>query len=531
MRFAARDVGPTTIGVLVVAQAVLWTVARPAGEPTGSYLGQLLGAESILLLSIGLVLISTLPWVEEWFDGIDRAAIWHRRVAITGLVLLAPHLLLSSNPDGTALGGPLGAIGAIGLVALALWAILPRWQSVVPAPLRGLVVAARDAPVVRDVRRIFGGYERWRALHRTTGLFVAAGFAHGVLDGTPFDDAPVLRWSYVAVGAVGLGFYVYRELLARFFLSLHDYQVDAVREIDEGLVEVAMRPIGRRRRLRARPVRDGLPRSQGRLAPASVHDLQRSARGVSSASRSRRSATTRRACRSSSSRACRRSSAARHGRFSHWRGTDRQVWIAGGVGVAPFLSWLRALDGQLPQRVDFFYTADGEAPFAEEIREIAGRHESLHAHLIDTSVEGRLTPERVLAAVDGDRSGLSVFMCGPGDAAQLPDPAAAGGRAGQAHPPRALRLALKRATVVRPAPAGARGGRPGRGGRRTGGRSRLPATHPPGARRARRARRPAPRGRRSPQPARLHRPARAQPPGGIRDRHRCPPTARASACS
>ena len=182
-RFVAREVGPAIIGVLVLAQAVLWIVARPAGEPTPRYVGQLLGAESILLLSIGLVLISTLPWVEEWFDGIDQAAIWHRRVAITGLVLLAPHVLLSSNPDGTALGGPLGAIGAIGLVALALWAILPRWQSVVPAPLRGLVLAARDAPVVRDVRRIFGGYERWRALHRTTGLFVAAGFAHGVLDG------------------------------------------------------------------------------------------------------------------------------------------------------------------------------------------------------------------------------------------------------------------------------------------------------------------------------------------------------------
>ena len=115
-RFVAREVGPATIGVLVVAQGVLWVVARPAGEPTARYLGQLLGAESILLLSIGLVLISTLPWVEEWFDGIDRAAIWHRRVAITGLVLLAPHVLLSSNPDGTALGGPLGAIGAIGLV-------------------------------------------------------------------------------------------------------------------------------------------------------------------------------------------------------------------------------------------------------------------------------------------------------------------------------------------------------------------------------------------------------------------------------
>ena len=107
------------------------------------------------------------------------------------------------------------------------------------------MLALRDTPLVRDARRSFGGYDRWRALHRTTGLFVAAGFVHGVLDGSPFPDSGVLRWSYVAIGAVGLGFYAYRELLARHFLSLHDYQVVAVREIDEGLTEIAMRPLGR----------------------------------------------------------------------------------------------------------------------------------------------------------------------------------------------------------------------------------------------------------------------------------------------
>jgi len=92
---------------------------------------------------------------------------------------------------------------------------------------------------------VFGGYERWRALHRLTGLFVAAGFAHGVLDGTPVGDAPLLRWSYVAIGGIGVAFYVYRELLARFFLSLHDYEVDAVKAVDHDLVEIVLRPLGR----------------------------------------------------------------------------------------------------------------------------------------------------------------------------------------------------------------------------------------------------------------------------------------------
>ena len=109
--FVAREVGPAAIVFLACLWGLVWLVARPSGQSTGSYAGQFLGAESVLLLSIALVLISTLPWVEEWFDGIDRAAIWHRRVAIAGLILLAPHILLSSSPHGTTLGGPLGAIG------------------------------------------------------------------------------------------------------------------------------------------------------------------------------------------------------------------------------------------------------------------------------------------------------------------------------------------------------------------------------------------------------------------------------------
>ncbi len=106
--FSARNLGPLTIVGFLLAYVVLWVVARPSGEPTGAYVGQLVGAVSILLLSAALVLISSLPWVEEWFDGIDRAAIWHRRMAITGLVLLAAHIPLSSSPIHSRLGGPLG---------------------------------------------------------------------------------------------------------------------------------------------------------------------------------------------------------------------------------------------------------------------------------------------------------------------------------------------------------------------------------------------------------------------------------------
>jgi predicted ferric reductase len=122
--FPARRAGPAVIILLVAAFAVLWFAARPPGQPAISYAGQFFGAETVLLLSIGLVLLSTLPWVEAWFDGIDRAAIWQRRVAMTGIVLLIPHIALAANPHKSSLGPPLAIIGAAGLVILAGRAIV-----------------------------------------------------------------------------------------------------------------------------------------------------------------------------------------------------------------------------------------------------------------------------------------------------------------------------------------------------------------------------------------------------------------------
>lgn len=400
------------IALLVIAEAVLWSLARPSGEPLGRYVGQFFGAESILLLSVALVLITVLPWVEELFDGIDRAAIWHRRVAMTGLLLLVPHIALSSNPNSSTLGVPLAIVGTLGLVALVVWAILPRWRTVVPAPLRGLVVAARDAPGVRHALGLFGGYERWRALHRTTGLFVAAGFAHGVLDATPFAAAPLLRWSYVGVGGVGLAFYVYKEVLARHFLPHHDYQVDSVRDIGSGMVDIALRPLGHPIHFVAGQFtmvylegKDGWHRHPFTIASAPRDEVVRLTVKALGDYTSRLKDALEPGMPAVIGGA--------HGRFDHRRGGDHQLWIAGGVGVTPFLSWLRALDDELPQRVDFFYSAGGRPPFAEEIREIADRYPSLHVHLVDTSHEGRLTAQRVLAAADTDPGALTVFLSGP----------------------------------------------------------------------------------------------------------------------
>ncbi|MBI4939230.1 MAG: hypothetical protein HY830_00605 [Actinobacteria bacterium] len=408
-----RQAGPLVVAALVTGYAALWFAVRPPDVGLRTFLGQLAGAEAVLLLSTGLVLVSTLPWVERWFDGIDRAAIWHRRVAITGMLLLAPHAALAGNPSPSTAGPALAGVATGGLVALVVWSVLPRWRSVLPPVLHAAADRATRLPGVVLLQRILGGYERWRGFHRLTGLFVAAGFLHGLLDATTF-GSQTLRWSYVAVAGLGLAFYLYRELLARRFMALHDYQVTAVTGVGAGLVEIALRPLGRR--LDFVPgqfamvfleAKDGWHRHPFTIASApgegvvrfTVKALGDWTGAVGDLVEPGMPAVI----------------GGPHGRFTHRKGTAHQVWVAGGVGVTPFLSWLRSRDEHpVHGEVDFFYTsAESPVPYAEEIEALAAAQPGVRVHVVRSDVDGRLTAQTVLSRVRAQPRDLSVFLCGP----------------------------------------------------------------------------------------------------------------------
>jgi predicted ferric reductase len=409
---ATRLVGPLTIVALVLALALLWVVARPTDPKAGSFLGQLLGAEGVLLLSVGLVLISTLRAVEQFFDGVDKAAVWHRRVAIAGTILIGIHIATTGNPNATDLGPTLGTIGIVGLATLTVWAIAPRWRSITPRPLRGPILRLMETRAAGLVHRWVGSYGLWRGFHRLTGLFLALGFAHGLMDASVF-GSQVLRWSFVVVGGVGLAFYAYRELLARRFARTHDYQVESVSPITDSSVEIWLRPLGRRFDFRPGQfalvnleARDGWHRHPFTIASAPAEANVRITVGAVGDFTSSIGDLVEPGMPAVIS--------SPKGHFDYCRGTERQIWVAGGIGVAPMLSWLRsAKPGQLPHRVDFFYTSRGPAPLVEEVTHIAGHHEELHLHLVDTATDPRLTVEDVLATAGGEPHELSAFLCGP----------------------------------------------------------------------------------------------------------------------
>ena len=90
-------------------------------------------------------------------------------------------------------------------------------------------------------------------------------------------------------------------------------------------------------------------------------------------------------------------------------GRDQQVWIAGGIGITPFISYLREKKN-LQQKVSFYYTYRGEenAVYLDFLREYAEQNPNLDLHLVNSQVEGYIDFTNYPLT-----DHTTIFMCGP----------------------------------------------------------------------------------------------------------------------
>jgi predicted ferric reductase len=104
-----------------------------------------------------------------------------------------------------------------------------------------------------------------------------------------------------------------------------------------------------------------------------------------------------------------------YGMFNYKTGGPKQIWIAGGIGLTPFLSFVRDMDGNLQQNVDLYYTVrhPEEAIFIDELKEAAAKNPRLRIHIRYSAKEGSLTMDEILKKAGGDIRGYDVYLCGP----------------------------------------------------------------------------------------------------------------------
>ncbi len=92
-----------------------------------------------------------------------------------------------------------------------------------------------------------------------------------------------------------------------------------------------------------------------------------------------------------------------------------QIWVAGGIGIAPFIARLQALANGSADgggNVDLFYSTNApDQDFIERIRQLAERAH-VRLHLMIASEHGRLTPERLRQQIPHWLD-CDFWFCGP----------------------------------------------------------------------------------------------------------------------
>jgi len=393
-----QKLGNYTIAGLILINLLLWAFLGPTeGESTNfpmQKLAETLSSSAMILIATALVLSNKPRVLEPYFGGLDRMYITHKNITIIAILTLLVHIIIVPMSDNQGPGVWLGWIAYPSFLIIILLTVAPR------------------IPFISTFARL--SYDKWKNLHKYMGLIFMVGYLHSLMvEPLLLHSLPVSIYVYtiLTIGAIA---YLYKEFLWERFRKRGAYTVEAVKKLNGTIAEVTLRARDNKLTHRAGQFlyihfdsdktleeshpftissapREGILRlsikSSGDWTQHMHENLQAGANAFIDGP---------------------------YGEFNYRMGSQKQVWIAGGIGITPFISWIRDFETAAPDKeIDFFYTTTvpEEALFLDEI-ENARKHTNFRAHISHSARDGRLSADKIIKA-SGDLIGKDIFMCGP----------------------------------------------------------------------------------------------------------------------
>jgi predicted ferric reductase len=263
-------------------------------------------------------------------------------------------------------------------------------------------------------------HELFVYVQRSFGVVFLGATYHVFTSSGPRSDSRALNLYLVALATLGIAAFVYRSVFGNLLVRRRRYRVVGVNRLDENVTEFELEPRG-----------ESLPFAPGQFVFVCFHSpvLERQFRpllrnqfhpfSITSAPDEKTLRITVKAV-GDYTRAMRLLEPGAeavvegpYGSFGAEAKNERQVWIAGGIGVTPFLSMARSRNGGGPQ-VDFYYCVERapEAHFVDELHSIARDRDGFRIELVPRETDGFLTGER-LAAENEALASTDVLLCGP----------------------------------------------------------------------------------------------------------------------
>ena len=379
------------LGILAVFWVVHLVFAAPAAGMR-AVVATLIGGTAYILMAIAIFLAARPGFVESAFGGLDRMYRVHKFCGVSAGLLVLAHFFAAPksipegiDPTGVAMA-PSAPLGMISLILLAL----------------SLAITLN--------RKI--AYHRWRLPHKAMGVVFLLVTIH-------FLTAPAIFFDrfgpsgliLIVAGVLGIGAFIYKQAFGG--QGGHRYVVEQVNPLERA-TEIVMRPLGTM-----------VPFSPGQFA---LVELQAKGFGephpftISSAPGESRLRFTvkvlgdwtrkiREELRPGAEAVIR----GPYGRFDPAKAGINQVWLAGGIGITPFLSALRAMDRGDPRSISLVYAVreEKEALFLKEIRDRVAALGNIRLVVLESNKGHFARVDMMKEKLAEPLAIYEFFLCGP----------------------------------------------------------------------------------------------------------------------
>lgn len=361
--------------------------------------------------------------MERFLRGLDSLYWLHRTNGRIAFGLLVAHALLILISE--ALRSPIAALRILA----------PNPNSTVTLGAIALVGMA-IAIILTLSRRL--NHEMFVYVQRSFGFIFIIGVVHAFrIPGAKALSTPLTMYLAV-VAAVALAAFAYRSLFGDVLVPHYEYRVTEVRHLDPRVIEISMEPLDQavdftpgqfvfvtfqseELRKHFRPFAIDAEGEFGIVDfKTSAVSNQAHPFSITSAPGARHLKIVVKALGDFTNALQHLETGARvrvegpYGSFSY-RNIDnrKQIWIAGGIGLTPFLSMARSFDGS-DHEVDFYYAMEDrhQGHFLDELYEIADRNPRLRVIPVRKDQLGFVSADDIHAA-SGDLRSKDILLCGP----------------------------------------------------------------------------------------------------------------------
>ena len=362
----------------------------------------LLAAWSLVLFAWIFFIATRNRWVDRIFCGMDKAYVTHKYLSIAALALVWIHKLTID----------LGKIRVVRTVKAEAPRLFGVKISDIGEGAGEYSLLLFSGLAVLAVVAVKLDYQKWKLLHKLMLIPFILGVVHYSISSRylVFALNPFSLWMIFVIAA-GVLSAVYSVFFYESSAFRTRYRVAQLREVAAGTLEITATAIGEE--LQYKPGQFAFLKIAGKEDLFPSHPFT-----VSSAPRPGQIQFTVKALGDHTAalpKVLRPGDvialSGPHGGFDYRAGAKRQVWVAGGIGITPFRSFLQA---PLPPdyQVDLFYAYAnaGDGAYVDELQAME-RPENLRIHLIDSEKAGFLKVEDIARCV-GD-SPFDLYFCGP----------------------------------------------------------------------------------------------------------------------